>query len=179
MLGAEDEPFAPLLRMVAAQLKVLPQIWAGYGRREQTRREHLVELQSVFGFQTFATRHYRPNVHALGELALQTDKGIVLATALVESLRGQRVLLPTLNVIERVCAEAITRANRRIHAALADSLSAEHRQRLNELLKRKDGGKTTWLGWLRQSPAKPNSRHMFEHIERLREHGSRQPDVRR
>ena len=131
MLGVEDEPFAPLLRMVAAQLKVSSQIWADYGRREQTRREHLVELQSVFGFETFTTRHYRPNVHALGELALQTDKGIVLATALVESLRGQPVLLPTLNVVERVCAEAITRANRRIHAALADSLSAEHRQQLD------------------------------------------------
>ena len=168
MLGVEDEPFAPLLRMVAAQLKVSSQIWADYGQREQTRREHLVELQSVFGFETFTTRHYRPNVHALGELALQTDKGIVLATALVERLRGQRVLLPALNVIERVCAEAITRANRRIHAALADSLSAEHRQRLDALLKRKEGSKMTWLAWLRQSPSKPNSRHMLEHIERLK-----------
>ncbi len=26
----------------------------------------------------------------------------------------------------------------------------------------------TWLAWLRQSPAKPNSRHMLEHIERLK-----------
>ncbi len=168
MLGVEDEPFVPLLRMVATQLKVLPQMWAGYGRREQTRREHLVELQSVFGFQTFTTRHYRPTVHALAELALQTDKGIVLATALVENLRRQRILLPSLNVIERICAEAITRANRRIHTALADSLSAEHRQRLDDLLKRKDGSKTTWLAWLRQSPTKPNSRHMLEHIERLK-----------
>ena len=36
------------------------------------------------------------------------------------------------------------------------------------LLKRRDNGKTTWLAWLRQSPAKPNSRHMLEHIERLK-----------
>ncbi|MDW2052470.1 Tn3 family transposase, partial [Vibrio sp. 977] len=43
-----------------------------------------------------------------------------------------------------------------------------HRQRLDELLKRKDGSKVTWLAWLRQSPAKPNSRHMLEHIERLK-----------
>ncbi len=26
----------------------------------------------------------------------------------------------------------------------------------------------TLLGWLRQSPLRPNSRHMLEHIERLR-----------
>ncbi|MGV8293794.1 Tn3 family transposase, partial [Pseudomonas aeruginosa] len=37
-----------------------------------------------------------------------------------------------------------------------------------DLLKRRDNGKTTWLAWLRQSPVKPNSRHMLEHIERLK-----------
>jgi hypothetical protein len=47
-------------------------------------------------------------------------------------------------------------------------LLALHYQRLDELLKRKAGSKTTWLAWLRQSPAKPNSRHMLEHIERLK-----------
>ena len=77
-------------------------------------------------------------------------------------------MLPAPNVIERVCAEAITRANRRIYAALANPLSTLHHQRLDELLKRRDAGKTTWLAWLRQSPTKPNSRHMLEHIERLK-----------
>ncbi|WP_345945908.1 Tn3 family transposase [Pseudomonas sp. MWU16-30316] len=43
-----------------------------------------------------------------------------------------------------------------------------HRRRLDDLLKRRDSGNTTWLAWLRQSPAKPNSRHMLEHIERLK-----------
>lgn len=168
MLGIEDEPFAPLLRMVAAQLKVPVESWAAYGQRAETRREHLLELQSVFGFQPFTMRHYRPSVHSLDDLAWQTDKGIVLASALVEGLRRQSVLLPSLNVVERVCAEAITRANRRIYAALTDSLTSLHHQRLDDLLTRKEGSKTTWLTWLRQSPAKPNSRHMLEHIERLK-----------
>ena len=168
MLGAEDEPFAPLLHMVAAQLKVPVESWAKYGQRAETRRDHLLELQSVFGFEPFTVRHYRPSVHSLDDLAWQTDKGIVLASALVEGLRRQRVLLPSVNVVDRVCAEAVTRANRRIHAALTGSLTNLHRQRLDDLLKRKEGSKTTWLAWLRQSPAKPNSRHMLEHIERLK-----------
>ncbi|HAU4469308.1 TPA: Tn3 family transposase, partial [Citrobacter freundii] len=96
------------------------------------------------------------------------DKGIVLASTLVENQRRQSIILPAMNAIERASAEAITRANRSIHAALADSLIPVHRQRLDELLKRKDGSKMTWLAWLRQSPAKPNSRHMLEHIERLK-----------
>ena len=167
-LGVDDPPFLPLLRMVAAQLKVPVGSWNHYGQHEQTRREHLVELQTVFGFKPFTMSHYRQAVHTLTELALQTDKGIVLASALVENLRRQSIILPAMNAIERASAEAITRANRSIHAALADSLIPVHRQCLDELLKRKDGSKMTWLAWLRQSPAKPNSRHMLEHIERLK-----------
>ncbi|HCF1766392.1 TPA: Tn3 family transposase [Pseudomonas aeruginosa] len=167
-LGIDELPFQPLLRMVAAQLKVPVESWNEYGQREQTRREHLVELQTVFGFKPFTMSHYRQAVHTLTELALQTDKGIVLASALVENLRRQSIILPAMNAIERASAEAITRANRRIYAALTDSLLSHHRQRLDELLKRKDGSKLTWLAWLRQSPIKPNSRHMLEHIERLK-----------
>ncbi len=167
ILGVDEPPFPPLLRLVA-QLKVGIESWNEYGQREQTRREHLVELQTVFGFQPFTMSLYRQAVHTLTELAMQTDKGIVLANALIEHLRRQSVILPALNAVERVSAEAITRANRRIYDALAEPLSDVHRSRLDDLLKRRDNGKTTWLAWLRQSPVKPNSRHMLEHIERLK-----------
>ncbi len=76
--------------------------------------------------------------------------------------------LPALNAVERASAEAITRANRRIYDALPNHWRTRHRRRPDDLLKRRDNGKTTWLAWLRQSPAKPNSRHMLEHIERLK-----------
>ena len=168
-LTADAEPDAPLLRIVADQLKLPGDIWNDYGQRAETRREHLLELQSAYGFQSFTTLgHYRTAVHSLDDLAWQTDKGIVLARELADGLRRRSVLLPAVGVMERICAEAITRANRRIHAALTDTLTSVHRQRLDELLKRKEGSKATWLAWLRQSPAKPNSRHMLEHIERLK-----------
>jgi TnpA family transposase len=154
--------------MVAAQLKVPAESWDEYDQRMQTRQEHLVELQKVFGFKSFTRSHYRQAVQTLTELALQTDKGIVLASALIENLRRQSIIIPVINTIEGVCAEAVTRANRRIYATLTDSLTSLHHQRLDDLLKRKEGSKTTWLTWLRQSPIKPNSRHMLEHIERLK-----------
>jgi TnpA family transposase len=168
ILSPEEEPYTPLLEMVAAQLKMPVGSWSEYGRRAETRREHLLELQSVFGFRSFSLEDYNSSVHSLAELAWQTDKGIVLATALVERLRGLATLLPSASVIERMCAEAITNANRRIYKALTNSLSTVHRQRLDDLLKRKEDGSTTWLAWLRQSPIKPNSRHMLEHIDRLK-----------
>jgi TnpA family transposase len=103
LLATDAIPFAPLLRIVSDQLKVSSILWSDYGKREQTRREHLAELQTAFGFRTFTTlSHYRMAVHELDNLAWQTDKGIVLARTLVESLRSKNILLPTINVIERI-----------------------------------------------------------------------------
>lgn len=168
-LGGREHPPRSLLEIVADQLKVPVESWEEYGRqRAETRREHALELQARFGFKPFTMRHYRAGVRSLEEIASQTDKGIVLATALIEDYRRQKVLLPTLNNIERIAAEAVTLANRRIHVALTGPLTEDHRTRLDALLKRKENSSTTLLAWLRQSPAKPNSRHMLEHIERLR-----------
>ena len=158
----------PLLQWVGRQLRLDTTCWTQYAEREETRREHLLELRPYLGLEPFGLAHYRQAVQAATELALQTDKGIVLATSVVDALRHRHVILPTLDVIERVCAEAITRANRRIYDTLAGPLSDIHRRCLDDMLKRRDNGKTTWLAWLRQSPVKPNSRHMLEHIERLK-----------
>ena len=158
----------PLLQWVGRQLRLDTACWPRYAEREETRREHLLELRPYLGLEPFSLAHYRQAVQAATELALQTDKGIVLATSVVDALRHRHIILPTLDVIERVCSEAITRANRRIYDTLAGPLSDIHRNRLDDLLKRRDNGKTTWLAWLRLSPVKPNSRHMLEHIERLK-----------
>jgi hypothetical protein len=125
LLGVDAEPSPHLLKMVANELKVPCEAWSDYGRqRAETRREHLLELQATYAFQSFTTlSNYRDAVHSLGELAMQSDKGIVLASALADSLRSKGVLLPTVDVMERICAEAITRANKRIYAALSDPLT--------------------------------------------------------
>jgi len=167
-LGVREKPFSPLLQMVADRVKVPVESWSEYGHRAETRREHALELQAIFGLKPFTMRHYRSGVRSLEDIAWQTDKGIVLTSALIEEYRRQKVLLPSLNNIERICAEAVTRANRRIYAALTGSLTDVHRVRLDALLRRTDNSNTTLLAWLRQSPARPNSRHMIEHIERLR-----------
>ncbi len=124
--------------------------------------------KSVFGFKPFTGGHYRSAVAQLADVALQTDKGIVLATTMVESLRNKAVLLPALGVIERVCSEAITRANRRIYATLSENLSPAHRLSLDALLKPRADKTITTMAWLRQSPAASTARHILTHIERLK-----------
>ena len=155
VLAPKAQPSPVLLDFVAAQLKVPVEVWAEYGERAQTRREHVAELQQVFGFELFSAGYRSLALKELTETALETDKGVVLASALIEMLRSRAILLPRLSVIERVCAEAITRANRRIHRLLTGSLTPVHRIRLDKLLGRKENSTLTWLGWLRQAPSNP------------------------
>ncbi|STR67942.1 TnpA transposase [Enterobacter hormaechei] len=64
LLGVDEPPFPPLLRMVAAQLKMPVESWSEYGQREQTRREHLGRAANGFWVQalhhgaTIASRAY-------------------------------------------------------------------------------------------------------------------------
>lgn len=167
-LSAEADVPAALLHWIGGQLGIDPACWPAYAAREETRREHLLELRTYLDMDPFGLTDYRNALHSATELALQSDKGVVLAGSVLDALRRRRVVIPALDVIERICAEAITRANRRIYAALTDALSADHRRRLDDLLKRREERKSTRLAWLRQSPVKPNSRHMLEHIERLK-----------
>jgi Domain of unknown function (DUF4158) len=94
--------------MAAAQLKVPTGAWHFYAERHETRREHLLELQEHFGFQTFTRAHYRQFAAELASLADQTHQGFMLTQALVESLRKAKIIIPGLAVVERCCAEVVT-----------------------------------------------------------------------
>jgi len=144
-LPTDAEPPAPLLAIVGRQLRIEPNIWPQYGQRPETRREHLIELQAWLNLTQFAITDYRRFVHQLAELAQQTDRGIVLAEALVGLLRQQRIILPTVDVIERVCSEALTRGTRQVYEALTAPLSDHHRLALEVLLTLREGTKSSGL----------------------------------
>lgn len=127
----------------------------------------MLELQAALGFQTFTTAHYRESVQWLMNIGLQTDKGFVLVSALIGHLRRQAVLLPALSVLERVSAEALTRANRQLYQTLTDALTPETQSALEALLTRREGSTLTGLAWLRQAPAAPTAWQMLEHLARL------------
>jgi len=58
LIALGEVPYPAILGMAAAQLKVPTGAWNFYAEREETRREHLLELQEHFGFQTFTRAHY-------------------------------------------------------------------------------------------------------------------------
>ena len=131
-LPPDAQPPTPLLVLVGRQLGIDPDLWAQYAQRPETRREHLAELQAWLGLTLFAIADYRRFVHQLADLARQTDRGIVLAEALVDLLRQGHIILPTVDVIERMCSEALARGTRQVYEALIAPLSDHHRRAFDQ-----------------------------------------------
>ncbi len=167
-LGRDMIVAEPLIQWVAQQIRVEAAAWPRYGERDETRREHFQELRAYLKLKLFGLADFRTLLRDLVELAMQTDKGILLAEQALATLRQRQIILPALTVIERVCAQAITRANRCIYQILIRPLTENHRRQLDGLLEVRPESNLTWLVWLHQSPYKPNSRSMLEHIERLK-----------
>ena len=114
----------PVIQWVARQVRAETSAWTKYGERDETRREHLQELRAYLGLSPFGLSDFRFLVRGLTDLAMQTDKGLVLAAQALETLRQRQIILPALTVVERACAEAVTRANRRIYRTLTEPLAA-------------------------------------------------------
>jgi len=167
VLGEDERPHELVLKLIAEQLEIPIDVWDSYAGRDETRREHLLELFSLLGMKQFATKHYRELSVWLEPTALQTTQGILLARAVVEELRRSRIVLPPLAVIERLCAEVTTRAQRKIFALLTEGLSAEQREQLDDLLEIHEGSPYSTLAWLRLPPGAPTARAVLAHIERL------------
>ena len=169
VLGSDEAPDAQLLGMVAAQLRVSPDVWDIYAQRDQTRREHLQEILERLGLKQFDRITHREIAKWLLPTALQTTQGLVLAEAAIEELRRRRIVLPPVLVIERVCAEVATRVQRQIYKALSEWLTNEQRTKLDQLLESREGGSHSLLAWLRLPPGAPSARNILPHIERLQE----------
>ncbi len=165
---AEDTDVPPeLVSWMASRLDFPAEAWDEYGTREETRQEHGRELRAYLGMTSFGITDFRQLVEHVGDVAAQTDKGLLLVENSRDFLQSRKVALPDVRVIEKACAQALTRANRRIYAILCGHLSLEHQKRLDGLLLRRPDSSLTEIGWLRQAPLRPNARAMNEHINRL------------
>lgn len=167
-LEAGCRPSPRLLRRVAAVLGLEEAAWEGYAVRDQTRREHLVKLYAYLGLRPYRAEDGQTVLPYLTRLAIQTDQAMTLAEALVAWLRQQHVLLPSINVIERLCAVALTLGARQVYARLNDALDTGQRQRLDALLERREGCRLTTLAWLRSVPERAHDRGAAPHMARLR-----------
>lgn len=157
----------PVTRFLAAQLGTRPDDLAGYAAREETRHEHLAILRDIYGYKMFTGRGAR-DLRAWLEGAAETARSNEdLARRFVEQCRASQSILPGITVIERLCADALVAAERRVDARIARRLDDDIRTRLDALLTEDTGGSVTRFVWLRQFEVGRNSADMNRLLDRL------------
>jgi hypothetical protein len=73
-----------------------------YAERDQTRREHFIELLNEYCWRSFGLHERRKLSTRLMNQARSTDQGIALVVLLIDELRHRHIMVPVLPVLERL-----------------------------------------------------------------------------
>ena len=161
-------------RFLADQIGINADDLAGYATREETRRDHLLILRDVYGFKAFTGRSAAELQQWLLEQAFHAPSNFDLAERFICCCRKTQTTLPGVSTIERLCAEMLVKAERKIDATITARLDPKMRRRLDVLLDDIVTDQLTRFVWLRQFEVGNNSRvanQLLDRLERLQKLG--------
>jgi hypothetical protein len=167
ILQQGEEPPAELCAFVAEQLGLDAAHFGDYAERDQTRREHALEIQAALGLRPLSRALYRELAAWLLPTALATDHGPTLVATLIEELRTRRIVCPPLPAVERLAGSVRARGQRQLWRRLTDGLTDQQCQSLDQLLEVRIGGGQSTLAWLRQTAYAATTGNFPKLIERL------------
>jgi hypothetical protein len=134
MLGfcPEDATMAPAVavRFVARQLGVDPGVLTSYGKRAQTRTDHVNQVKAFLGFRSPTAADLAEVRDWLAAEALVQDRPVVLFRLVCARLRELRLVRPGLTVIEQSLVGAAREVARRETAARVAGLCTPQRCRV-------------------------------------------------
>jgi hypothetical protein len=156
-----------IAKFIAAQLGEKAEDLCSYAETDVTRRRHLIDLRAIYGYKMFTGRGSRDLKCWLDDVAETARSNDDLARRFVEQCRATRTILPGVTIIERLCADALVAAERRVEARIADRLDDAARNGLDALLTEDTGGSVTRFVWLRQFEVGQNSADMNRLLDRL------------
>ena len=151
----DDLSTAPeaVVAFVARQLDVAPGELARYGRRGQTRTEHLRQIRRYLGFRKATAGDLARLESWLVDRALEHDRPTLLLRLACEHLLGLRIERPGVTHLERLIAAARQRAQQETYRRLAPILTGDCKARLDGLLTVDAATGRSRLAWLQQSAA--------------------------
>lgn len=157
-----------VIRYVAHQIGVRPTAWNTYGDRVQTRTGHAEEVRQYLGFRACAGSDYRQLVRWLTDRSLEHDKPSLLLRGACDWLKDHKILRLAITRMEWVVARARSRASRQIWATLEPQVTPELRGKLDGMLIRAEGERTTAYAWLRKVTTGRSAEVVLDAIRKLR-----------
>jgi len=159
----EDE----FIEYVAKQIKVNPNQYKLYSKRDETRREHLKILLKAFNISTLSKTLKQKLVNWLVPIAIDNPKGVFLIGALLNQMRSVRILHPTLQVIEEIASQSLSLADQKVYSSIANRLNEVQIQLLDSwIIIQEDQTKST-LAWIKEPTGRFSPKNINSIIERL------------
>lgn len=167
VLGSEEAPASDMVAFLAQQLGVGSDVYSEYAHRDETRREHLGDIQSYLCVRPFSRDDYRYVAKIATTEAIGTDRGHAIVAAMIEALRSRGILLPAPTILERIGLAARARARRQAHTNLIEGLEQQMIAALQALIAVRNDRDRTQLAWLRDWPEAPTQKNLVGVVERL------------
>lgn len=167
ILSSDEVIPEKVLRFIAAQLGLTGDDILPYAARRQTRQQHLHALRQIYGFKMFSGQGARTLKAWLEQEAERARSNDDLARKFVEECRRTQTVLPGITVIERLCADVLVAAERRIESRIAARLDDRTKEQLDALLTENLDGKISQFVWLRQFEVGSNSAAASRLLDRL------------
>ncbi len=142
-----------VVAFVAKQLDVAPDELQRYGRRGQTRTEHLRQIRRYVRFRKATDSDLARLESWLVDRALEHDRPTLLLHLAGEQLLSLRIERPGITHLERIIAAARQRAQQESYRRLASILTRDCKARLDGLLAIGAATGRSSLAWLQQSAA--------------------------
>jgi hypothetical protein len=155
------------VHFVADQLRVSPEALSGYGDREQTRSDHLLQIQYYLGFRRASAADLRELGNWLLARALEHDRPTLLFHMACERLRTRKIIRPAVTPLERLVAAARQEAQAATFRVVRPQLSQERRMLLDSLLVPDAELGVTPLFWLRDRAIANSPKTILATLDKL------------
>ena len=124
-------------------------------------------MRKIYGYQSFTGKRVKQVKAWLSQRAEAAESSEGLVRAFVEECRARQIILPGITTVERLCADALVAAERRIEDRIVARLESRMRRRLNDLLGAAENGWQSVFLWLRGFEVGKNTADMNRLLERV------------
>lgn len=154
-------------RYIAVQLELKAEDLLTYANRANTRHEHLGALRKIYGYRSFTGKRVKQMRGWLDQQAEAAESSEGLVRAFVEECRKRQIILPGITTIEKLCADALVAAERRVEDRIVARLDCKMRRRLNDLLSTAENGWKSFFLWLRSFEVGKNTVDMNRLLDQV------------
>ena len=117
-----------VLSFIGAQIGIKGDALLSYASRRQTRQKHMDALRDIYGYKTFSGRGACDLKDWLEKQAEEARSNEDMALRFIGECRRTQTILPAVSTLERLCADALVAAERRIEARIANRLDENMRE---------------------------------------------------